>query len=368
MIPRIIRFLTVDIWRIRLRNLPRKKSFLIKQLRVVLLALRGFDEDKCQLRASALTFYSLLSIVPVLAMTFGIAKGFGLDTMLQTQLLGLLERFPGQEDVLSGVINSANNLLENTKGGVIAGIGVVLLFWTVIKVLGNVERSFNDIWGVKKARSIGRRLSDYLSMMLVCPILFVMSSSITVFAAGQIRLITERIALLGAISPLIFALLRLFPYCVIWILFSFIYIFMPNAKVNFKSGILAGIVAGTTYQVVQWVYISFQIGVVKYNAIYGSFAALPLFLVWLQLSWLIVLFGAEISFAHQNVDTYEFEPDCLRASGRFRKLLALRITHQLVKNFCAGEKAWTATQISHTLEIPIRLARQILYELTEGGI
>jgi membrane protein len=195
-----------------------------------------------------------------------------------------------------------------------------------------------------------------------------MSSSITVFAASQIRLITERIALLGAISPLIFALLRLFPYCVIWILFSFIYIFMPNAKVNFKSGILAGIVAGTTYQVVQWVYISFQIGVVKYNAIYGSFAALPLFLVWLQLSWLIVLFGAEISFAHQNVDTYEFEPDCLRASGRFRKLLALRITHQLVKNFCAGEKAWTATQISHTLEIPIRLARQILYELTEGGI
>ena len=368
MIPRIIRFLTVDIWRIRLRNLPRKKSFLIKQLRVVLLALRGFDEDKCQLRASALTFYSLLSIVPVLAMTFGIAKGFGLETMLRTQLPGLLERFPGQEDVLSGVINSANNLLENTKGGVIAGIGVVLLFWTVIKVLGNVERSFNDIWGVKKARSIGRRLSDYLSMMLVCPILFVMSSSVTVFVASQIRLITERIALLGAISPLIFAILKLFPYCVIWILFSFIYIFMPNAKVNFKSGILAGIVAGTTYQVVQWVYISFQIGVAKYNAIYGSFAALPLFLVWLQLSWLIVLFGAEISFAHQNVDTYEFEPDCLRASGRFRKLLALRITHQLVKNFCAGEKASTATQISHTLEIPIRLARQILYELTEGGI
>ena len=304
MFSRILHFIRVDIWRIRLRNLPPKKSFLIKQLRIVLLALRGFGDDKCLLRASALTFYSLLSIVPVLAMAFGIAKGFGLETELVARLSELPERFPGQEKVLNDVIESAKNLLENTKEGVIAGIGVAVLFWTIIKVLGNIEKSFNDIWGVKKARSIGRKLSDYLSMMLVCPILFVMSSSVTVFIAGQIRLVTEKIALLGAISPFIFAILRLFPYCVIWIMFSFLYIFMPNTKVNFRSGILAGIVAGTTYQVVQWVYITFQIGVTKYNAIYGSFAALPLFLVWLQLSWLIVLFGEEISFAYQNVDTY----------------------------------------------------------------
>jgi membrane protein len=368
MIPKILHFLTVEIWRIRLHNLPRKKSFLIKQLRIVLLALRGFGADKCLLRASALTFYSLLSVVPVLGLAFGIAKGFGLQARLETQLLALQERLPVQEEVLAGVIDSANNLLEKARGGVVAGVGVLLLLWTVIKVLGNIEKSFNDIWGVKKPRTFARKLSDYLSLMVICPILFVVSSSATVFIAGQVRAITERIDLLGAVSPLIFAALRLLPYCAIWILFVSIYIFMPNTKVDLRSGVLAGIVAGTIYQVVQWVYIAFQVGVTKYNAIYGSFAALPLFLVWLQLSWLIVLLGAEISFAHQNVDTYEFEPDSLRASGRCRKLLSLRMVHLLVKNFCAGEKAWTATQISHTLEIPIRLVRQILFELAESGI
>jgi membrane protein len=368
MIPRILDFLRVEIWRIRLRTLPPKKSFLIKQLRIVLLALRGFADDKCLLRASALTFYSLLSIVPVLAMAFGIAKGFGLQARLQTQLLGLQGRFPGQEEVISHVIETADNLLENTKGGVVAGVGVALLFWTVIKVLGNIEKSFNDIWGVKKARSIGRKLSDYLALMLICPILFVVSSSATVFIAGQVKAITESITLLGAISPFIFAGLKLLPYCTIWILFVSVYIFMPNTKVNLRSGVLAGVVAGTIYEVVQWVYITFQVGVARNNAIYGTLAALPLFLVWLQLSWLIVLLGAELSFAYQNVDTYEFEPDCLRASNRFRRLLSLRMVHLLVKNFCAGEKAESATQISHTLEIPIRLVRLILFELTESGI
>ncbi|MFC1599209.1 YihY/virulence factor BrkB family protein, partial [Candidatus Omnitrophota bacterium] len=230
------------------------------------------------------------------------------------------------------------------------------------------ERSFNDIWGVKKIRTLGRRFSDYLSIMLLCPFLFVASSSITVFIATQIKLITEKFSLLGAFSPIIFFIVKLLPFCVIWILFTFIYIFMPNTKVNFKSGILAGVVAGTVYQLVQWAYINFQVGAVKYNAIYGSFAALPLFLVWLQLSWLVVFFGAEISFADQNVDMYEFEPDCLRASHSFKKLISLRVSYLLVKNFSQAKPALTANEISHILEIPVRLIRQILFELVEGGI
>ncbi len=362
---RIIQFVKVDIWRIRLRNLPRSRSVLITQLRIILLALRGFYEDKCQLKASALTFYSLLAIVPLLAMAFGVAEGFRLRETLESQLR---EKLAGQEEVLTRVIGFADSLLENTKTGVVAGIGVLLLLWTVIKVLGNIERSFNDIWGVKKPRSFARKLSDYLSMMLICPILFIIASSVTVFIAGQIKLITERIDLLGAISPLIFASLKLLPYCVIWGLFTFIYIFMPNTKVNFRSALLGGVAAGTIYQIVQWAYIHFQVGVAKYNAIYAGFAALPMFLVWLQLSWLIVLLGAEISFAHQNVETYEFEPDCLRVSNRFKKLMALRTTHLLLKNFCAGEKPWTAAQISHALEIPMRLVRQVLFELADARV
>jgi len=365
LLPRFIDFIAGDIWRIRLENLPRKKSFFIKQLRIFLLSARGFDEDKCLLRASALTFYSLISIVPVAAMAFGIAKGFGFEILLEEQLL---KQFSGQEAVINRVIDFAHSLLANTRGGLLAGVGILVLFWAVIKVLGNIEHSFNDIWGIKEGRKLGRKFSDYLSVMLLCPVLMILASSVTVFITAQITLITEKVALLGIFSSIIFSVLKLLPYCLIWILFSFLYIFMPNTRINFKSGILAGIIAGTIYQLVQWGYISFQVGAAKYNAIYGSFAALPLFLIWLQLSWLIVLFGAEFSFAHQNVDTYEFEPDSLLISDSFKKLLSLQTCHILVKNFAEGGKPLTATEISGQLEIPIRLVHQILYDLVECGI
>ena len=365
MIAKIVHFIVTDIWRIHSRNLSRTKSFFIKCLRIVLLSLRGFYEDKCYLRASALTFYSLLSIVPVVAMAFGIAKGFGFQRVLQEQLL---ESFPAHEEIMLQVINFAQSLLENTEGGLVAGIGVAILLWSVIKVLGNIEYSFNDIWGVRQSRSWGRKFTDYLAVMLIGPLLLIVSSSITVFITTQIRFITEKFVLLGAVSSIIFLLLQFMPYCIVWILFSFIYIFMPNLKVRFTSGLLAGIVAGTFYEVSQWAYITFQVGVASYNAIYGGFAALPLFLVWLQVSWLMVLFGAEISFAHQNVDMYEFEPDCRQVSLSLKKLLALQVTHFLVKNFSKGKTPFTASSIAYALEIPIRLVRQILFELVEGNI
>ena len=298
-------------------------------------------------------------------MAFGIAKGFGFEKRLERQLL---EQFQGQEEVITRVITFAESLLTNTKGGVLAGVGIVVLFWAVIKVLSNIEASFNDIWGIREARSWGRKFSDYLSVMLLGPILMILSSSVTVFITTQVTLIMEKIALLGVFSPLISFILKVLPYGIIWVLFTFLYIFMPNTKVTFKSGLLAGIIAGTIYQIVQFGYITFQVGAAKYNAIYGSFAALPLFLVWLQLSWLIVLFGAEFSFAHQNVDTYEFEPDSLKVSSLFKRLLSLRIAHLLVSNFAQGGRPLTATQISHRLETPIRLVHQILFELTAAGI
>ena len=364
-VPKIIAVLTTDVWRIRLSDLPRIKSFFIKQLRVLLLALRGFNEDKCQLRASALTFYSLLSIVPIVAMAFGVAKGFGFENMLE-QLL--LEKMPGQQEVIAQVIAFAQTMLDNTKGGMVAGVGIAILFWTVIKVLGNVEQSFNDVWGVKEPRALGRKFSDYLSIMLLCPILIILSSSATIFITTQITFIAEKISLIGALGKPLFFVLKLLPYCVIWVLFSFIYIFMPNTKVKFSSGVIAGVIAGSVYQVVQWFYINCQVGVAKFNAIYGSFAALPLFLVWLQLSWLVVLLGAEISFAHQNVDTYEFEPDCLRTSNIFKRLLALRIAQLMVVYFVDGKKPPTADAIAHILQIPIRLVREIAHDLVNASV
>lgn len=362
MIARIVNFIRTGIWRIRLQGLSPAKSFFIRLLRIVLLALRGFREDNCNLRASALTFYSLLSTVPVLAMAFGIAKGFGFEKLLRRQIL---EKFSAQQEVASHLVDFAHSLLESAKGEVIAGIGIAVLFWTVIRVLSSIEESFNDIWGIKRARSVTRKFSDYLSIALICPILLIMSSSATVFIAGRIGIAAQRITLLGPAASI---LLKFMPYLLTWVLFTFIYIFMPNTKVRLRSGIVAAIIAGTLFQILHLIYIKSQIGIVRYGTIYGSFAALPLFLVWLQISWLTVLFGAEVSFAHQNVETYEFEPDCLRVSHSFKKLLSLLITNLLVKNFCGGEKPLTTGRVSQTLEIPVRLVRQILYELVESGI
>lgn len=362
---KLIQFLRTDIWRIRAHKLPRPRSLLINQLRIILLALRGYNEDKCQLRASALTYYTLLSIVPVLAMAFGIAKGFGFDQVLASQLM---TKMPGQEEVVGKMIGFANAFLENTKGGLIAGVGVALLFWTIIKVLGNIEESFNDIWGVQKGRSLSRKFSDYLSIMLICPLFFIMSSSVTVVIASQIKYVAAKLSFLGPVSNVILVLLQVLPFVVMWGLFTFIYVFVPNTKVNISSGFLGGIIAGTVYQVVQWVYITFQIGVSNFGAIYGSFAALPLFLVWLQISWLIVLFGAEISFAEQNVDTYELEPDCLKVSAAFKRLAALSITHLCVKQFDAAQAPLSAYDIAHALEMPIRLVNLVLFELSEAKV
>lgn len=361
----IWRFFREDIWRIRRVHLPRKKASLLSLARVFVLSVRGFNEDKCQLRASALTFYSLVSIVPIFAMAFGIAQGFGMEKLLESQLR---EKLAGHEEVLTNVLNFSRSLLENTKGGLIAGAGLVVLFWAVIKVLSHIEYSFNDIWGVKEPRSFGRKCADYLSLMLICPVIIIVSGGVNVFLSTQFSLIMDKFDLLGNFRGVLLFFLRLLPYTMMWGLFTFLYFFLPNTRVSISAALLGGIVAGTIFQLVQWVYITFQVGVAKYNAIYGSFAALPLFLAWMQISWLILLYGAELAFAHQYEETYEFEPDATKASHRLRMLLSLMIMHHLVQKFRRGEKAPAAREISHELELPIRFVNDLLFTLTKSRL
>jgi membrane protein len=364
-IARLTRFITTDIWRIRIDSLSLSKALIVKPLRVLVLAVRGFDENKCSLKASALTFYTLMSIVPVVALAFGIAKGFGFEDKLQQQLL---EKLQGQEEVIRRVIDFAHTLLENTKGGLVAGIGVIVLFWTVIKLLGNIEASFNEIWGIEKSRTLARKFSDYLSAMLLCPLLVIVAGSLNVAIAGKVSLAAGKLDLIKTAAPVIQFGLKLLPYVFVWLLFTFIYVFMPNTKVKITSGIVGGIVAGTLYQLAQWAYIKFQVGIASNNAIYGGFAALPLFLIWLQMSWLIVLLGAEMSFAHQHARSYEFEPDCLHASYSFKELLALRITQLLAYNFQRGGPHLTTDDIVARIETPVRLVQQVLDNLAACGI
>lgn len=365
MLKKVIDFIKHDIWRIPLRNMPKYRILLIKQLRVVLLAFRGYDEDKVSIRSSALTFYSMLSVVPVVAMILGISIMVGIDKNL---IKYLNEQFAGQQEVLDWIIKFAHSFLENTKGGLIAGIGAIVLIWSVMNVFSNIESSFNAIWQVRKGRNWFRKFSDYISMLIISPILLVSSSSATVFISTYLERLASDVAIVGMVSPVLFFFVKLIPYVLVWLLLTMVFMVMPNTKVNFKSAFIAGIISGTAFVFIQWVYIHFQVGVSKYNAIYGSFAALPLFLIWLQTSWLIVLFGAEISFAVQNVEKYEFEPDTHNLSPYSWRVLTLMVAHLLIKNFASAEKAMTAEEISKRLEIPVRSVRDILYKLVDSNI
>lgn len=365
MIRRLLEFINRDIWILELKSYPRLLGFLLRQLRIILLATREFRENRIQLRASALTYYSMLSIVPVAAMAFGIAKGFGFQRKLEVQLRNLAAEREELAEVLEYVINFANSMLENINSGLITGVGLVLLLWSVMKVLGNIESSLNAIWQIHRPRAFIRKFSDYFSMMLVAPILFFLSSSITVFLSNAI---SGDGVLAEQLNTLLQFLVKLIPYALIYLLFTIVYVVMPNTKVSFKYGLFGGLIAGTVFQVTQTLYFFIQSEAVRASAIYGTFVTLPLFLIWLQLSWLIVLLGAEISFAYQNIESYEFEHEALNISSYNRRMLTFLVLHTIVKQFQQGKVPLISSDLSHDLGIPIRLVREIIYDLSGSGL
>jgi membrane protein len=357
-----VRFLEKDIWQIPLRELPRGRSILIKQLRILMLALRGFNEDRVSLRASALTYYTLFSIVPIVGLAFGIAKGFGLETYLEGQLQAALQ---GREEVFNWIMSFSKSMLETARGGMVAGVGLIILIYTIFMVMHNIETSFNDIWQVKKMRDWTRMLSDYFAVMFIGPLFLILSGAATVFLNTQVSQFSENIRFLGFLSPVLFFLMNLVPYLLIWIMLTILYMIMPNTKVKFSSALIAGIIAGTLFQLIQWGYIYFQVGVSRYNAIYGSFAALPLLLLVMQITWLVVLFGAELSYANQNVENYEFEAESQNISPLNKKILSLYVMQLLISFFRDGITPPDSSKIGHNLEMPNKLVRSILNDLVE---
>ncbi len=361
----LFNFIKEDIWLLHEQKLPLFKATLIKSLKIIILSVQGFSRDLCPLRASALTLYSILSIVPIIAMLFGIAKGFGFETMLEQQLL---EHAPDQDTLVIQLISFAQNLLESTKGGVIAGIGIVVLFWTIINVIGNIEESFNFIWKIDKGRSISRKFSDYLSLMLLAPVLLIAASSMTVFLKTKITWLITVIHLPEFGTWLVLRGLSLSPLALMIVLFAFTFIFMPNHKINYRAGIIAAIVTGILYHLSQWAYLSLQIGASSYNAIYGSFAALPLFVVWLQVGWMIVLLGCEVAFFLQNYEIYRNNDRFSDLSFSLKKVIALQVTRLIIKNFIQLDKPLTATEIATKLVVPIAVIQPVLLNLIASHI
>lgn len=367
MIEKIMKFFSVDLWRIPKTDDAPLKNFFLGILRLIVSASNGFTRDECYLKASALTFYSMLSIVPVLAVAFGIAKGFGFEEHLQSLVR---DRFQDQPEVADSVIKFSYSMLAQAQGGLIAGIGIIALLYSVIRLLANIESSLNDIWKVRVARSWTRRFSDYLATIIFCPIFFAASSSLSIFMMTEIIRATRRFGYYETLSPVISFSFHLFPFVLVWLLFSFIYILMPNTRVKLRYGVLGGVVAGTAFQLLQYFYIQFQIGVSNFGAIYGSFAALPLFLMWVQLSWLTVLAGAEIAYHAEN-ESYEFSSLYGANEPKVpvtQRILGILFAYRCVQAFSSGHEPMSSAQLAEESGISQLHARDILESLTNAGI
>jgi len=357
-----IRFVTYDIWRITENELSGIKRSYIYMAKTVILAVRGFRRENLSTRASALTYSTLLAIVPLLAVIVGIASGFGFQ---ETIRYSLYEYLPGHQSQLDKAFDFAENYLNMAQGGVFLGIGLILLFYTVINLISTIEDTFNEIWQIPKSRPWHRKLTDYLALFIILPLLMTLSSGISIFLS-TIR--TSFLSQYVFFTPIADLLLSLAPFIITSLFFTVLYILVPNTKVRFLNAMVAGIITGCAFQFFQFLYISGQIWVSKYNAIYGSFAALPLLLLWLQLSWLLCLFGAEIAYASQNVKKFSFERDSKNISRRYKDFLTILITTLIVKRFEKGEKPYTADELSDSYRIPIRLTTHILQRLTQMNI
>lgn len=277
----------------------KPKNIFDKIFLILVASLKNFIDDNCFDKASTLTFYSLLSLIPLIAIGFGIAQELGFAERFTEQIEA---QFQNQPEVAKKIIEFSHSTLKTTKGGLIAVFGLAILIWTVFRMIGNIATFFDEIWAVKTPRTIWQQIKSFIPMILYFPIFLVASNSVIIFMSTQAILASQSIDFLSFFGPVIAFLIQLSPYLINWALLSFLYIYLPNTKVSWKAGILAGFAAGMLYAVWQWIYVTFQANASSYGAIYGSFAAVPLFLIWLNYSWLIVLFGTELSHRIQDID------------------------------------------------------------------
>ena len=274
------------------------------------------------------------------------------------------EAFESQPQVADVIIGFVNSYLIHTKSGVFLGIGLIFMLYTVLMLVSNVEDAFNEIWQVKKPRSIFRTFTDYVAMFFLFPIIIVLTSGISIFMAT----IADSMPDFLLLGPSIRFLIDLLPYVLMSAMFVALYVFMPNTHVRPQCAIVPGILAGFAMQGLQIVYIHSQIFLSSYNAIYGSFAALPLFMLWVQISWTICLFGAELCYTNQNLDFYDYDANTGEISHRYKILLSALLMSRICKRFANGQKPLSALELREQTTIPIRIVNDLLFELIDAGL
>jgi len=360
-IAQIYNFIRYDIWRVTEDELSRSRRFMYRLLKTLVLAIRGFINDDLNVRASALTYSVLFAIVPLFALIIAIGKGFGVDKIIESSLQ---DTFIGQSDIIPTVMGFVERYLKSTQGGIFIGVGIAILFWSVMNFFMQVERAFNRIWQVKESRSFIRQFSTYFSAILIVPLVIVFSGGLSIYVSSAVK----QSYVYDVLSPLLRFGVKFIPYFINWIVFTILYIAMPNTRVKFCNALIAGIVAGSAFQAFQMLYINGQVYLSRYNVVYGSFAAVPLLILWIQISCLIVLLGAEISYASQNISNFDFELDTNNISTRYKNFLTLFLTYVIVKQFEEQKPPLSAEQIVLKYKLPIRIVNEILLKLVEVSI
>ncbi len=363
-IQRLRNFIADDIWDIDLRRLPRIRRSIYSFIKIISIVIKGFIDDKCALHASALTFITLMSTVPLLALIFSIAGGLG----IQNTLKGGITKYDGIPEQVRNFLDGVVELVNDTNLMALGVIGLLLVFWTVIRLLGKIEGTFNSIWGVREGRTLVRKFSDYMSVLLFVPLMLLLFTTVnvTAFAGGRIDMFFYEF--LGPIY-IVYALVAVLASGFFIILaFTFLYLCLPNTKVRLSPALIGGLCCGIAWIAWQWACIQFQIGITNFNAIYGAFAGLPISLFWLHVNWMIVLFGAEVSFGFQHCETYTQEGELNEASFVTRKRLAYFIVHEVCRLFHRGSPAWRPQDFQRRHNIPIRLLQDVIFSLKQHGV
>ncbi len=355
-----LKFIHHELWEEELSLLPQPRRALIRLLRTGHLVVRGIKQDHIPQHASALTLGTLISIVPILAITFSMYKGLGArEEEIRGMLLEWMEDMPleFQEFILQMLDQYAA-----VNVAAMGGIFLVIVLFIVIKMLGGIEKTFNSVWYIDSSRNWLRRVSNYISILVIVPILVVAASAASAVVTAYLQDQLETVAWVWR------SVLRLGPLLAVWLAFSFLYIVVPNTQVKLGPGLISGLVGAVMWLLWQQFYIQFQVGVGKYNIIYGTFASVPIFLGWLYVSWIIVLLGAEVAYAVQNADTYRLERSGTSASLRTKLTIALSIVQRAAAALSGKGELFSATAFAREKQISVRLVNEMVRVLQRTGL
>lgn len=338
-----------------------RKTKKVNFIKTVNLSVTSFFSQDLQSRACALTYRTILAIVPALALLCAIGRGFGLQDVLKNELIKYL---PSQRQVLQSAFGFVDSYLNEASGGVFVGVGIIFLLWTLISLLSCVEDCFNNIWQLVKGRGLWRKVTDYLAIFIVLPVLMICASGLSLFMTTSLKTLLP-FSFIDSALPVIFDCLSV---VLSWLFFAGSYMLIPNTKVKPFPALVSGIIVGTAFQVLQWLFVSGQMYVSKYNAIYGSFSFLPLMLIWLQLVWLFTLIGAVMCYASQNISEFNFGNKIKNISISYNLQTALMVMAIISSRFIKGEKPLSTNELSTIYDIPINLTKPIVKKLHDAGL